>query len=172
MGEGSGKTSKALIYLESILFPSQAVKSLIALVICTKHFECSWRMLRWVSGKNRAVQHWFQTKSYHIADIGTTSSSGMDYRTLHNQLNAPRKKYNYICTQHRALPNQFQFESLQQIKNCISQQQKRKGKSKITWMTFIICHSRDCLKRDLIIMLVQWELFPGKYKQEINDGKR
>lgn len=45
MGEGRGKASKAQIYLESILSPSQAVKSLIALVICTKHFDCSGEFL-------------------------------------------------------------------------------------------------------------------------------
>lgn len=36
MGEGIGKASKATIYLESILSPSQAEKSLTALVIWYK----------------------------------------------------------------------------------------------------------------------------------------
>jgi len=38
-------------------------------------------------------------------------------------------------------------------------------------MTFIDCHSSNCLKIDLKIMLVQWKPFPGKQKHEIHEEK-
>lgn len=92
MGEGIGKASKATIYLESILSPSQAEKSLTALVIWYKTLNAPGEHSGEFPGRMELFSSGFRLNPTLLLTLEQPSSSGMDYCTLHNQLNAPQKK--------------------------------------------------------------------------------